>query len=126
MCDVSAIWPGDRFDSLSGDFVREEGSLATVFSSDWRKRTRNARTPHAPEFHDVLQLTMEADMPHSRARIVGMRALDPKAVRVWRRRSFEAFAPGCSVPEESNRSGVLVTGVPVRPVVPTDSPFSVK
>ena len=38
---VSVMWPGDRFDSLSGDFGREEGSFATVSSNHWRKRSQS-------------------------------------------------------------------------------------
>lgn len=82
--------------------------------------------PPAPEFRDVVQVTMEADVAHSRARVIGMRALDPETVRIWHRRSFEALASGCSVPEEPNLSGVLVVGVSARSVVPTDTPFSVR
>ena len=37
---VSAIWLGDRFDSVSGDFGREEGVFATVSSSRWGFRSR--------------------------------------------------------------------------------------
>lgn len=82
--------------------------------------------PPAPEFRDVVQVTMEADVAHSRARVIGMRALDPETVRIWHRRSFEALASGCSIPEEPNLSGVLVVGVSARSVVPMDTPFSVR
>ena len=48
------------------------------------------------QFNNVVQVTMEADPSGRRARIVGMRAIEPEAVCIWHRRCAEAFSAGCS------------------------------
>lgn len=48
------------------------------------------------QFNNVVQVTMEADPFGRRARIVGMRAIEPEAVCIWHRRCAEAFSAGCS------------------------------